>query len=227
MASDPNLVVKNAAGDAIWDAAQYAFVTGDAPSSVNPSLWRQAKLNGVHGLFQVTEGVYQVRGYDISNMTLIRGQSGWIVVDPLTARETAAAALAFARLHLGDAPIVAVIFTHSHVDHFGGIAGVLPDEASLRGVRIVAPRGFVEEATQENVLAGVAMGRRASFMYGMPLARSPRGHVDTGLGKAPARGTIDILEPTDRSSTTPDRNSCSTAFASSSSTRRTRRRRRS
>jgi alkyl sulfatase BDS1-like metallo-beta-lactamase superfamily hydrolase len=197
VASDPNLVVKDAAGRAIWDAGQYAFVTGDAPSSVNPSLWRQAKLNGVHGLFQVTEGVYQVRGYDISNMTLIRGQSGWIVVDPLTARETAAAALAFARLHLGDAPIVAVIFTHSHVDHFGGIAGVLPDEASQRGVRIVAPRAFLEEATQENVLAGVAMGRRASFMYGMPLARSPRGHVDTGLGKAPASGTIDLLEPTE------------------------------
>ena len=197
VASDPDFVVKNAAGETISEARSYAFVTGDAPPSVNPSLWRQAKLNSVHGLFQVTDGVYQVRGYDVANMSLIRGSSGWIVVDPLTASETAAAALALARKHLGDAPIVAVIFTHSHIDHFGGIAGVLPDEASQRGIRIIAPRGFVEEATSENVLAGVAMGRRASFMYGMPLERSARGHVDTGLGKAPVRGTFGILEATE------------------------------
>jgi len=197
VASDPDFVVKNAAGDAISEARAYAFVTGDAPPSVNPSLWRQAKLNSVHGLFQVTDGVYQVRGYDVANMSLIRGSSGWIVVDPLTASETAAAALALARKYLGDAPIVAMIFTHSHLDHFGGIAGVLPEEAAQRGIRIIAPRGFVEEATSENVLAGVAMGRRASFMYGMPLERSPRGHVDTGLGKAPVRGTFGILEATE------------------------------
>jgi len=197
VASDPDFVVKNATGDTISEARAYAFVTGDAPPSVNPSLWRQAKLNSVHGLFQVTDGVYQVRGYDVANMSLIRGSSGWIVVDPLTASETAAAALALARKHLGDAPIVAVIFTHSHLDHFGGIAGVLPEEDAQRGIRIIAPRSFVEEATSENVLAGVAMGRRASFMYGMPLERSARGHVDTGLGKAPVRGTFGILEATE------------------------------
>jgi alkyl sulfatase BDS1-like metallo-beta-lactamase superfamily hydrolase len=191
-------------GRPIWDTAEYAFVTGDAPASVNPSLWRQAKLNGIHGLFEVVEGVYQVRGFDLSNLTLIRGATGWIAVDPLTSRETAAAALAFARRHLGDAPIVALILTHSHVDHFGGIEAILPESASERAsLRIVAPSGFTEEATRENVLAGIAMGRRASFMYGMPLARSPRGHVDTGLGKAPAIGTLGFAEPTDLVDRTP------------------------
>jgi alkyl sulfatase BDS1-like metallo-beta-lactamase superfamily hydrolase len=196
--SDPDVVVPGPPGAApIWDTRNYAFVDGDAPDSVNPSLWRQAKLNGIHGLFEVVDGLYQVRGYDLANMTVIRGDTGLILVDPLTAKETAAAAFALARRHLGDAPIVAVLFTHSHVDHFGGVAGVLPDAASQQGVRIIAPSDFVDEATSENVLAGIAMGRRATFMYGMPLARSPRGHVDTGLGIEPARGTIGILEPTE------------------------------
>lgn len=197
--SDPDVLIPGATPDAppIWDTKAYGFISGDAPESVNPSLWRQAKINGIHGLFEVADGVHQVRGYDISNMTIIRGQTGLILVDPLTAQETAAAALALARRKLGDAKITAVIFTHSHVDHFGGIAGVLPDAASQQGVRILAPAGFIDEATSENVLAGVAMGRRAVFMYGMPLARSPRGHVDTGLGKGPARGTVGILEPTE------------------------------
>jgi alkyl sulfatase BDS1-like metallo-beta-lactamase superfamily hydrolase len=191
-------------GRPIWDTAEYAFVTGDAPASVNPSLWRQAKLNGIHGLFEVVEGVYQVRGFDISNLTLIRGATGWIAVDPLTSRETAAAALAFARRHLGDAPIVALILTHSHADHFGGVAAILPEDPAARAaLRIIAPHGFTEEATRENVLAGVAMGRRAAYMYGIPLARSPRGHVDTGLGKAPAIGTLGFVEPTDLVDRTP------------------------
>jgi alkyl sulfatase BDS1-like metallo-beta-lactamase superfamily hydrolase len=203
VASDPDVVVAGPGGEPIWDTRDYAFVKGDPPSSVNPSLWRQAKLDDLHGLFQVAEGIHQVRGYDISNLTVIQGRTGWIVVDPLATRETAAAALALARRHLGEAPIVAVIFTHSHVDHFGGIEGVLPDEASRAGVRIVAPQGFLEEATSENVIAGAAMGRRATFMYGMPLARTARGHVDSGLGKQPARGTVSILEPTDLVDRTP------------------------
>jgi alkyl sulfatase BDS1-like metallo-beta-lactamase superfamily hydrolase len=165
---------------------------------VNPSLWRQERLNGIHGLFEVVPGVHQVRGYDISNLTLVDGETGWIVVDPLTARETAEAAMALARSHLGDRPVVAVIFTHSHLDHFGGIEGVLPQVPDERArVRIVAPASFVEEATSENVMAGIAMGRRASFMYGMPLDRSPRGHVGSGLGKQPARGSLGIAAPTD------------------------------
>lgn len=203
LAGDGDVVIKDDAGKTVWDTSAYGFVKGDAPPSVNPSLWRQAKLNDVHGLFKVTDGIYQVRGYDLSNMTLIEGRSGWIVVDPLTSRETAAAALDLARKTLGEKPVVAVIFTHSHVDHFGGVDAVLPTGAAREQMRIVAPRGFIEEATSENVYAGTAMGRRATYMYGMPLARSERGHVDTGLGKAPARGRIDIAEPTDLVDHTP------------------------
>jgi alkyl sulfatase BDS1-like metallo-beta-lactamase superfamily hydrolase len=198
IARDPRVVIESGDGQHnVWDTGAYDFVDGDAPESVNPSLWRQAKLNGIHGLFEVVPGVYQVRGYDLSNMTIIESANGWIVIDPLTARETAAAALAFARRHLGAQPVVAVIFTHSHIDHFGGIDGVLPEGEERQHVRIIAPRGFIEEATSENVLAGVAMARRASYMYGMPLVRGVRGHVDTGLGKQPARGEIGIAEPTD------------------------------
>ncbi len=203
VAGDGDVRVPGPGSTPIWDTTVFAFVTGDAPASVNPSLWRQAKLNGIHGLFEVAPGIHQVRGYDLANMTIIQGQMGWIVVDPLTARETAAAALALAREALGAKPIVAVIFTHSHVDHFGGIEAIVPGAAAQAGLRVVAPRGFVEESTSENVMAGVAMGRRASFMYGMPLERTPRGHVDTGLGKQPARGEISILEPTDLVDHTP------------------------
>ena len=173
--------------------------------SVNPSLWRQAKLNGLHGLFEVAEGIYQVRGYDISNLTLIRGKTGWILVDPLTSQETAAAALALARKHLGAA-----------ADRRRDLHAQPPRSlrrhrrrarrsrsAAKGSVRIVAPRGFIEEATSENVLAGVAMGRRATFMYGTRLPRDARGHVDTGLGKTPARGTIGLREPTELIDHTP------------------------
>ena len=202
--SDPDVRIDDDRGQPIWDTAAYRFVSGDAPASVNPSLWRQARLNGIHGLFEVADGIYQVRGYDLSNLTLIRGNSGWILVDPLTSRETASAALALARRHLGDAPIVAIVFTHSHVDHFGGVAGVLPEDPAARAaLRVIAPRGFLDEATSENVLAGMAMARRASFMYGIRLARSERGHVDTGLGKEPARGTVGILAPTEWIDRTP------------------------
>jgi len=199
IASDPELVVKRENGAIVWDQKAYAFVEGDAPASVHPSLWRQAKLNNIHGLFEVTEGIYQLRGFDLSNMTIIEGQTGWILVDPLTVSETAARALEFARKHLGVKPVQAILFTHSHVDHFGGIDGVLsvlgraPD-----GLRVIAPKGFMEEATSENLMAGIAMSRRATYQYGRNLARSPRGHVDTGLGKEPPRqGTIGILAPTD------------------------------
>jgi alkyl sulfatase BDS1-like metallo-beta-lactamase superfamily hydrolase len=197
IASDDPLVIPGPGGRPAWDLASYAFVAGDAPATVNPSLWRQAKLNGIHGLFEVVPGIHQVRGYDVSNMTLIDGQSGWIVVDPLTTRETAAAAIALARRHLGNRPVSAIIFTHSHADHFGGIEGVLPeDPAAAARIPIVAPRGFMEEATSENVLAGTAMGRRATYMFGAALPRSATGHVDTGLGIMPSRGTISIREPT-------------------------------
>lgn len=204
IAGDGDVVITRADGSTVWDTTVYAFEQAAAPPSANPSLWRQAALNNVHGLFQVTDGVYQVRGYDLSNLTLIRGATGWIVVDPLTSVETAAAALALARQHLDPAPVVAVIFTHSHIDHFAGVRAVLPEDPTARArVRIIAPRGFVEEATSENILAGIAMGRRAQYMYGLNLARGERGHIDTGLGKQPASGSLSFAVPTELVDHTP------------------------
>ncbi len=199
--SDPEMEILTPSGRR-WSQQSFAFVSGDPPPSVNPSLWRQAGLNGIHGLFQVMEGIYQVRGYDVSNMTWIRGRTGWIVVDPLTSVESARAAVAIARRHLGDDPVVAVILTHSHVDHFGGVAAVLP-ETGAEGVPLVAPRRFVEEVTSENVLAGTAMGRRATFQFGTGLPVGPRGYVDTGLGKQPVVGTASFAFPTDIVDRTP------------------------
>jgi alkyl sulfatase BDS1-like metallo-beta-lactamase superfamily hydrolase len=183
---------------AVWDPADWTFVDGDAPDSVHPSLWRQAKLNAIHGLFEVADGVYQVRGVDISNVTFIAGASGWIVIDPLTASETAAFALDLLHEHLPARPVVAVIYTHSHLDHFGGVRGVTTDEAVARGdVEVMAPVGFLEAAIAENVVAGAAMMRRASYMYGRLLPGDPLGHVDCGLGKAiPLLGTSGLIAPT-------------------------------
>lgn len=193
IASDDQLTISMPDGSVVWDMPSYDFINGEAPPSVNPSLWRQASLNNIHGLFEVTDGVYQLRGYDLSNMSIIEGDRGWILVDPLTTRETAAAALAFARSHLGDKPVSAVIFTHSHIDHFGGVLSVLEADGSTE---LIAPVGFMEEATSENVLAGTTMSRRAMYMYGSQLERSPKGHVGSGLGKAPANGSPGLAEPT-------------------------------
>lgn len=194
IARDEQLEIKNAAGQTIWRMADYAFIKGNAPNTVNPSLWRQAKLNNLHGLYKVSDGIYQLRGYDLSNMTLIEGQTGWIVVDPLTTQETAAAAMAFAQKHLGDKPVSGLIMTHSHVDHFGGALAVL-NPSSQPNVPIIAPKNFMEEATSENILAGPTMKRRALYMYGRDLPKNQYGHVDTGLGKAPAFGTVGIVPP--------------------------------
>jgi alkyl sulfatase BDS1-like metallo-beta-lactamase superfamily hydrolase len=178
------------------DFDAYKFVDGEAPPTVNPSLWRHAVLNAQIGLFKVTDGIWQLRGFDIANMTLIEGQTGFIVVDPLTARESAAAALAFARKHLGDKPVSAIVFTHSHADHFGGALGVASaQEVAQRKIPVVAPAGFIEEATSENVLVGTAMARRSMYQFGKNLERSPKGNVDTGLGKNVAYGAIGVLCP--------------------------------
>lgn len=196
IASQKPLVVKNADGNVLWNMEKYAFIEGAAPDSVNPSLWRQAKLNNINGLFEVTPGIYQLRGFDLANITLIQGKTGWILVDPLTTAPTARNALAFAREQLGDQKISAIMFTHSHIDHFGGIDGVLTD-SEREQLQVIAPEGFMEEASSENILAGPTMQRRAQYMYGSRLERSATGHVDTGLGKQPPfGGDIGILAPT-------------------------------
>lgn len=193
----PDGKILSAEGAVLVDFDAFAFLQGAAPPTVNPSLWRHARLNANLGLFKVADGIHQLRGFDIANMTLIDGHAGWIVVDPLTARESAAAALAFARRHLGDKPVSAVIYTHSHIDHFGGVLGVTSAaDAAARGIPIVAPQGFMEEATSENVMVGTAMGRRSGFQFGKDLPRDARGFVDTGLGKGVAYGTFGILPPT-------------------------------
>ncbi len=192
--------IVDATGKAIWDARQYSFLDEPvAPKSVNPSLWRQARMNREHGLFEVVKGaIYQVRGYDISGMTLIKGKSGWIIIDPLTTEEVARAAFALAEKHLGKINIRAVIFTHSHSDHFGGLGGILSrEQITKQRIRIIAPHGFEVEATSENVLAGAAMGRRAAYMFGGALQSGERGQVDTGLGPHIAGGTIGYTQPTE------------------------------
>ncbi|WP_424987884.1 alkyl/aryl-sulfatase [Microbulbifer sp. S227A] len=196
IASADKLRIDGPGSGPVWDLTAYDFIQGDAPASVNPSLWRQAKLNNIHGLFEVTEGIYQLRGFDLANMTLIDGEKGWIVVDPLTSKETAHYAFEFAMQHLQRKPISAVIFTHSHVDHFGGATALVSAEEIASGkVDLIAPEGFMEEATSENSMAGMAMYRRALYMYGKRLPRSERAHVDTGLGKEPALGSSSVLPP--------------------------------
>ncbi|MCI0158434.1 MBL fold metallo-hydrolase [Leifsonia shinshuensis] len=193
--ADP--VIRDDDGDTVWDASAYDFIDGDAPASVNPSLWRQSMLVAKHGLFEVVEGIYQARGLDLSVMSFIETDNGVIVVDPLISRETAAAGLALYREHRGDRPVVAVIFSHSHIDHFGGVLGVVEGaDLEARRVQIVAPHGFLEHSIAENVYAGTAMARRAGYMYGAALARGPRGQVGAGLGQTTSTGEAGILVPT-------------------------------
>ena len=185
-------------GTPVWNLDEYAFMEGDAPDTTNPSLWRQGQLNNVHGLFEVAPGFYQVRGFDLANITFIKGETGWIAIDPLTCNETAAAAYELIKEHVADEPVHAVIHTHSHVDHFGGVEGVVSRADVEAGkVQILAPEGFLEAAVSENVIAGNSMGRRAMYMYGNILPRSSQGHIDAGLGKGTALGTLSLIEPTD------------------------------
>lgn len=200
LAQIPDGVIRDAAGTIIWDWRPYGFLNdANAPATVNPRLWRQARRNAQHGLFEVVPGaIWQVRGYDISEMTVIKGDSGWIIVDPLTSEEAAAACLDLVNRTLGARPVKAVIFSHSHADHFGGVGGVTTRDAVLSGsVRIIAPAGFSREAVSENVLAGTAMQRRAAYMFGTFLAPGPAGQVDTGLGPRIAGGTTGFMEPTE------------------------------
>lgn len=208
-------VVRAADGRVVYDNDAYAFLDGDCPDTANPSLWRQARLCAKQGLYRVTDRVYQVRGLDLSNMTLVEGDEGVVVIDPLISAETAAAALALYRQHRGDRRVTAMIYTHSHGDHFGGARGVLPPGTET-GVPVLAPAGFLEHAVSENVYAGNAMSRRAVFMYGDRLPKAPDGQIGAGLGMTTSTGTITLIPPT-LASPARVRRRRSTASASSSS----------
>ena len=194
----PDAQVLNARGAVVSSMAKLAFLDQEeAPGSVNPSLWRLARLNTNHGLFQVTERTYQVRGFDIANITFVEGDTGVIVIDPLTFGEAARAALALYRQHRGDRPVVALIYTHSHNDHCGGARGVLDEKDAVSGkVPVIAPAGFMDALVDESVLTGVPMMRRAAFQFGGPLPPGPRGYVDSGLGKVTGTGRMALIEPT-------------------------------
>jgi alkyl sulfatase BDS1-like metallo-beta-lactamase superfamily hydrolase len=199
IATLPDGVIAGVGGKPAWDTRPYAFLQkDDVPATVNPSLWRQAQLNAVNGLFKVTERVYQVRGLDLANLTIIEGDTGLILIDPLLSNETARAAL---DLYLGNRPgkpVVAVIYSHSHIDHFGGARGVMSEQDAASGkIRVIAPDGFMEHAVAENVIAGNAMGRRAQYMYGTTLPVGERAQIDEGLGKALSSGTVSLIPPND------------------------------
>lgn len=192
--ADP--LIRDAAGRVVWDLSAFDFLKADAPPTVNPSLWRQSQLLAKHGLFQVTDRIYQVRGFDLANITFVKGDRGWIVIDTLTATETAKAALDLVTEKLGPRPISAVVYTHSHGDHFGGTAALVSAEDVRAGkVQVIAPEGFLEAAVGENLIAGPAMGRRAAYQFGVPLPRGPTGTISSGIGPALAVGTQSMIAP--------------------------------
>ena len=205
IAEHPTGAITGPRGGLAWSTADFDFLREQeqAPDSVPPSLWRHGRLNAVHGLFEVAPGVWQCRGYDISNITFIAGKNGWIVIDPLTTTVTAAACLELANEKLGERPVTAVLYTHSHTDHYGGIFGVTSREAVDAGnVRILAPEGFLREAVSENLLAGPVMNRRALYQFGVLLPKGPLGHVDCGLGQAIPLAQSDLVGPTEEISLT-------------------------
>ena len=198
IAAVPDGQVTNARGAELWDLQAYDFLNqGEAPDTVNPSLWRMAQLNMNNGLYKVCERVYQLRGIDLANMTIIEGDSGLIIVDPMTTAEVAGAGLDLYHAHRPEKPVVCVIYSHSHVDHYGGAMGVASAEDAASGkVSVIAPDQFVEELSGENVIAGNAMMRRAQFQFGGLLRKGACGQVDAGLGKVTARGRVTLISPT-------------------------------
>ena len=181
-----------------FDLSSYGFLEGPAPASVNPSLWRQAQILTKHGLFKVHERIFQVRGFDVSTVSFIDAGSGWIVVDPLTTQEVARAAFELVREHVADKPVLAVIYSHSHMDHYGGVGGVVDAAAVAAGkVKVIAPEGFLEHAVSENIIAGPAMLRRSRFQFGHTLPRSKDGEITSGLGPCPSLGSLSLIAPTD------------------------------
>ena len=194
--SDPVITSKD--GKPVWNLDAYDWMTdGTSPNTVNPSLWRHMGLLRRHGLYAVTDNIWQVRGFDVSNMTVIKGQTGWIIIDPLTSRDTAAAALRLVNEKLGTRPVAAVIYSHSHGDHFGGVRGII-NEADVKAgkVAIIAPEHFLAETASENVMAGPAMGRRATFQFGSNLTPGPQGQMGSGIGRGIGGGDITLIPPT-------------------------------
>jgi alkyl sulfatase BDS1-like metallo-beta-lactamase superfamily hydrolase len=202
--ADP--VIRDAAGQPVWNLDAYGFVSGPAPDTVHPSLWRHMTHLKHHGLFKVSENIWQVRGFDLSNMTIVRGKTGWIVIDPLTNVETARAAMELVNAALGQRPVSAVIYSHSHADHFGGVRGVIePGDVAAGRTQVIAPAGFMEEATSENVMAGGAMMRRADYQFGNRLEPGPTGQMGSGIGMAVSRGTLTLIAPTETIASTGER----------------------
>ena len=194
--ADP--IIRNKKGQPVWNLAAYDWVKGPPPASVNPSLWREVGILRQHGLFEVSDGVYQVRGFDLSNMTVVRGATGWIVIDPLTNSETAAAAMELVNAKLGARPVVAVIYSHSHSDHFGGVRGVVSDADVKAGkTAIIAPGKFMEETASENIMAGAAMRRRVDYQFGVGLNPGPQGQMGSGIGMGVSGGEVTLIAPTD------------------------------
>jgi alkyl sulfatase BDS1-like metallo-beta-lactamase superfamily hydrolase len=192
------MVIDDDNGLPAWDMRNYTFLDGSPVDTVNPSLWRQEQLNNIHGLFKIHPRIYQVRNFDLANMTLVKGSTGWIIIDTMLTRETSRAAMKLVDQHLGKLPIVAVIYTHSHVDHFGGVRGIVDEKDVASGkIKIFAPDGFMEYAIAENVLAGNAMNRRAYYQFGNIIPPGKKGHVGAGLGKGISLGTIGLIPPTD------------------------------
>ncbi|MDM0002029.1 alkyl sulfatase dimerization domain-containing protein [Variovorax sp. J22P240] len=198
IATWPNAEIRDETGRVVWTMAGYEFLEDERPApTVHPGLWAQARRNMTHGLFEVTERIYQVRGFDLANMTLVEGERGVIIIDPLTCAETAAAALKLYREQRGDRPVTAVIYSHSHVDHFGGVRGVIDEQEAIRqGVPIIAPAGFLWHTVAENMIAGNAMSRRSQFQFGQTLKRGVCAQVDCGLGKNLPHGTVTLIPPT-------------------------------
>ncbi|WP_407342746.1 alkyl/aryl-sulfatase [Pengzhenrongella phosphoraccumulans] len=184
-------------GRVVWDLDAYGFLAGPAPDTANPSLWRQGQLVMKDGLFEVVPGLYQVRGFDLSNISFVETDTGVVVVDPLISKETAAAAFALYSAHRGARPVVAMIYSHSHIDHFGGVKGII-DQADVDSGRVpvIAPAGFMDEAVAENVFAGTAMARRAGYMYGAAVAKGPAGQIGAGLGQTTSTGEATLIAPT-------------------------------
>lgn len=190
-------VITDANGKPVWNCEEFDFLDGECPPTANPSLWRQGALVAKHGLYEITDRIYQIRGFDLSNMTIVEGDTGVIIIDPLISQETAAAGLALYRKHRGDKPVKSVIYSHCHIDHFGGVKGVTTNAAVDAGeCSIIAPAGMVEHAVSENVYAGTAMARRAAYMYGAVLPRGAQGAIGAGLGQSTSTGLATLIFPT-------------------------------